>query len=300
MIKSQTLIRNFFMSSPKIVFFGTPDLAAEILEALKGAGLSPTLVVTNPDRPVGRKQIVTSSPVKVWAEKERIPILQPENPNAPAFISELKTEAPDLFIVVAYGQILTKELLDIPKHGALNIHYSLLPKYRGASPIETAILEDDRDTGVTIMLLDEKMDHGPIVAQKRIQDAVFNKGDWPPKASELRAACNAVAKQLLVETIPKWIAGEIEAMEQDHSKATYTKKFTKDDGLIDLSDDPYKNFLKIQALEIWPGTYFFAEKNEKKVRVVIKKATCENGELKILRVVPEGKKELDYAVFLRS
>src|SRR3989338_4097902 len=153
----------------KFVFFGTPQLSADILEHLKRHGLVPSLVVTNPARPQGRKMTLTPPPVKLWALANNIPCLQPESPSDPDFLYKLQTTNYKLFIVVAYGSILPKELLAIPEKGSLNIHYSLLPKYRGASPIESQILADDKDVGVSILLLDEEMDHGPIVASQQLE-----------------------------------------------------------------------------------------------------------------------------------
>lgn len=289
------------MSKVNFVFFGTPQLSADILEHLKRHDLVPSLVVTNPDRPQGRKMALTPPPVKVWAQENKIPCLQPENPSDPEFVSQVAEMNSRLFVVVAYGSILSEKLLNVPEKGSLNVHYSLLPKYRGASPIESQILEDDKDTGVSILLLDEEMDHGPIVAQRNLQLTTDNKQQrWPPKASELRNAMNAIAGKLLTDVIPKWTEGEMEAQPQDHTQATYTKKFTKSDGEISLSDNPYKNFLKIQAFDDSIGTYFFTEKDGEKTRVIIKGSEYKNGELTIIRVIPEGKKEMSYAEFLRG
>jgi len=305
----------------KFVFFGTPQLSVDILEHLRQNGLLPSLVVTNPDRPQGRNLEVTPPPVKVWAIANNIPYLQPENPSDPDFILELRASSFELFVVVAYGSILPKELLAIPKHGSLNIHYSLLPKLRGASPIESAILQDERDTGVSILLLDVEMDHGPVVTQQKLE-----LPSWPLSARELRTRSNELGAKLLIETIPLWVEGKIEAKPQDHSKATYTKKFIKADGEITLTDDPYKNFLKFQAFEGSIGTYFFYSPfpkgssesasrgiskssdradaptsfNKGGIRVIIKSAEYKDGKLNILRVVPEGKKEMDYEEFLRG
>ena len=329
----------------RFAFFGTPELSSEILETIKRHGLVPSLIVTNPDRPQGRKMVLTSQPVKRWALANNIPCLQPESPSDPDFLYKLKAISYQLFIVVAYGSILPKELIAIPEKGSLNIHYSLLPKYRGASPIESQILADDKDTGVSILLLDEEMDHGPIVAQRALQIPNPNiqipnklqipnsniqtseKLTWPPRASELRSEMNNLAGEMLAEVMPKWVEGKIEAKPQDHSKATYTKKFTKADGEINLSDDSYKNFLKTQAFESSIGTYFFASSSSPlqrggaegggvlqppprrlstpfpkgdKIRVLIKSAEFRDGKLTILRVIPEGKKETDYTEFLRG
>ena len=311
------MIHNSF----SFVFFGTPEPAVEILDILKQHNMVPALVVTNPDKPKGRHLKPASSPVKLWAIKNKIPDLQQEKLDS-AFYSTLNAKRYTLFIVVAYGAILPKKVLDIPEYGALNIHYSLLPKYRGASPIESQIMADDRNIGVSIILLDEEMDHGPIVAQQRliIQDSRFKIHDglvWPPSAIALRKIYNEVAGKLLAETIPKFVAGEIQAVPQDHGKATYTKKFTKADGEINLADDAHQNFLKIRAFEGSIGTYFYFPSSHspfrgevqiprgivitpKGIRVLIKSAEFKGGKLNILRVIPEGKREMSYEEFLRG
>ena len=284
----------------KFVFFGTPKLSVEVLEHLKKDSLVPSLVVTNPDRPQGRKMVLTHPPVKLWAIVNNVPYLQPEDLRDPSFLGQLAADNWQLFVVVAYGKIMPKSVLAIPKKGTLNIHYSLLPKYRGASPIESVILNDDKDVGVSIMLMDERMDHGPIVVEKQIKDSRFKIQDWPPTAGELRVACNKLGAELLAETIPLWVAGKIKAREQDHSKATYTKKFNKEDGEIDLLSKPYENFLKIRAFDASIGTYFFSHKNGGKVRIIVKDAEFKDGKLQILKVLPEGKKEMSYEEFLRG
>lgn len=299
----------------RFVFFGTPEPAAEILGILHRKGLVPSLIVTNPDRPQGRNLKRTPPPVKEWAIAHSIPYTQPER--ADDIAGELSDTNSDVFIVVAYGSILSQKILGLPRRGSLNVHYSLLPKYRGASPVESQILADDREVGVSILVLDEKMDHGPIVAQKALQildfkSEILNKSQiinlkpetkrelrWPPKANELRGDMNEVAGELLSEILPDWVAGKIEAKPQDHGRATYTKKFSKTDCEIDLSADPYRNFLKIQALAAW-GPHFFADKNGRRIRVGIKSAEYKDGELAILRVVPQGKKEISYEEFLRG
>ncbi|MEK7574966.1 MAG: methionyl-tRNA formyltransferase [Patescibacteria group bacterium] len=274
------------------VFFGTPELSAEILEHLKCKGLVPSLIVTNPDRPQGRKLVLTPPPVKIWAIKNNIPFLQPENLLDPIFLGKLSTISHQLFVVVAYGKIIPKEILAIPSKGTLNIHYSLLPKYRGASPIESQILNDDRHTGISILLLDEKMDHGPIVATRDV-----SAPHWPPTGLELRAWSNKVGGELLAEIIPLWAEGKIMAKDQDHTLATYAPKIEKSQGEINFSDDPYKNFLKIQAFAGWPGTFFFVGESGQKKRILITDASYENNLLVIKKVVPEGKSEMSYTEF---
>lgn len=289
----------------KIVFWGTSSFSIGVLEALKESGVIPDLIVTAPDKPRGRKLLITPPPVKIWAQENNIPFLQPEILNA-SLSSMLHDLRSTLFIVASYGKIISQPVLDIPKYGSLNVHPSLLPKLRGASPIQSAILSEDT-TGVTIMLLDDKMDHGPIVAQKEIPITPWpaptreeSTRGGPPKASELEQKLAYEGGKLLAETIPRWIAGEITVQEQDHTKATYTKKFTKEDGLIDLSGDPTMNFRKVQAFDVWPKAYFFTERHGKQIRVAVTDAELTGGNLVIKKVLPEGKKEMNYEDFLRG
>lgn len=285
------------MKKPSIVFFGTPTFATSILDELKAAGIYPSILVTTPDAPSGRNLVLTPPPVKVWGEREQIPILQPDSLTNPDDIAPLLNTEWDLFIVASYGKILPPAVFNAPRHGTINVHPSLLPKFRGASPIRSAILEDERATGVSIMLLDEKMDHGPILAQARIE---LEESEWPPRGTLFDELMAHAGGQLLAETIPAWLAGEITPEEQDHTKATFSHKITKAMGEIDLADDPYKNLLKIRAFDGWPGTYFFHEHNGKRIRVkIIDARLADDGSLKILRVVPEGKKEMSYEDFMR-
>lgn len=266
------------------VFFGTDEFSVIVLDALKQAGLVPIGIVTASDRPKGRGLALTPSRVKNWAREHTVPILQPE---------ELKMK-PDLFVVASYGLILKKETLAIPTHGTLNLHPSLLPKYRGATPIESQILSEEREIGVSILLMDERMDHGPIVAAQRWEGTKHSV--QIPKASELRRILAKEGGELLAEVMPKWIAGAIKPKPQDDSHATYTKKLVKSDGEINLSEDAYKNFLKIRAFDGGVGTYFFANGT----RILIKDANFIEGTLAITRVLPEGKKEMSYDEFLRG
>ncbi len=268
----------------KFIFFGTDGFSVVVLETLKTAGLLPVGIVTAPDRPKGRGLLLAPSRVKVWAQENAIPILQSE-------ALEIK---PDLFVVASYGLILPPHLLAIPTHGALNLHPSLLPKYRGATPIESQILADEKEMGVSIIRMDEEMDHGPVIARTGLK--VRNADGEVPRASEVRKICAREGGALLAEVMPKWVAGEIEAEPQDDAHATYTKKFVKSNGEINLSEDAYKNLLKIRAFDGGIGTYFF--KNG--VRVVIKDADVREGKLTITRVVPEGKREMGYEEFLRG
>jgi len=276
-----------------IAFFGTPEFAVTILDQLKKNNILPSLIVTAPDKPKGRKLILSAPPVKKWALENTIDIAQPTKLDKD-FVETINAHSWDLFIVAAYGLIIPQNVLDIPHKGSLNVHPSLLPKFRGASPIESSILGGATETGVTIMLIDEKMDHGPLLSQLIIP----MKGD--ENASELEMTLAELGGELLAKTIPSWIHGELQEQAQIHDKATFTKKMTKEDGLIDLNDDPTMNYRKIRAYKIWPGTYFFVEKNGKKIRVIIKDASIEKEELCIHKVLPEGKKEMKYEDFLKG
>lgn len=288
----------------RFAFFGTPELAAVILDELEAAGYVPALVVSQPDRPQGRGLALLPTPVKAWAQKRNIPALQPESFDN-EFLSALKAANCDIFIVIYYGKVLPRSVLDIPKRGALNVHFSLLPRLRGTSPVRSAILNDERDTGTSIILLDEQIDHGPVIAQKKIAVPT-----WPPKASELEELSTRGSARLLIQILPDWIAGEIEGHEQNHDVATYCPKLIKEDGLLDLVGDAYQNLLKIKALDTTIGTHAFFErpsagskKAPKKIRVNIIDAHLEppvGGRLVIDRVKPEGKREMSYDEFVRS
>lgn len=270
------------------VFFGTPRFAVFALEEMEKSGLLPSLVVTAPDKPAGRGLTLTPPPVKIWAETRGIPVLQPEKLDSD-FIYRLKTMDYGLFIVAAYGKIIPPGVLAAPKHGALNIHPSLLPKYRGASPLQSAILSGDKKTGVAIIRMDNEMDHGPVVSQKEVGIENMN-------AQELGEKLFRIGGQILAEIIPEWITGEIQAMPQDHNTATYTKKIVKENGRIDLTDDPQTNWRKFRAYHPWPGIFFFTEGG---ARVKITDATFESGAFVIKKVIPEGEKETAYEEFLK-
>jgi len=278
----------------KFAFFGTPDVASETLEILKQNDYIPSLIITSLDRPKGRKMIITPPPVKIWAIKNNIPYIQPEkiDPQVDPQVrgvaghkSDLwREEEFDLFIVVAYGKILPEKLINLPKLGSLNIHYSLLPKYRGASPVESAILNGDIETGITIQKMEFKMDSGPIVAQEKI---FIHSNEKTP---DLRKRLIKIGGELLVKTLPIYMENKIKLIPQNETEATYCKKIKKEDGLIDLNDSPIKNYNKFRAYAIWPRTYFF--KNGK--RIIITNAILENEKFKIIKVIPENGKETSY------
>jgi len=277
----------------KIIFFGTPRFGATILEGLIKNNYKPVLVITAPDKPVGRKQILTSPPVKKIAEKYNITVTQPEKIKEAAI--EIKNLNPDLIICAAYGQIIPKEILEIPKHGCLNIHPSLLPKYRGASPIQTVILNGDKETGVTIILMDEKMDHGPIITQTKykIPDDINHK--------ELDSALAKQGVHLLVKTLPKWINSEIEAKAQDESKTTYTKILKKEDGKINWKKSVEEIERQIRAFCPWPGTFAFIKHKSEILRVKILEAgISKEKKLIIKKLQPEGKKVMTLEEFKKG
>ena len=276
----------------KFVFFGTPDVANETLEILKQKGYMPELIVTAPDRPQGRKMILTPPPVKVWAIENNIPYIQPENLKELSFPEvRLRGNSPksdfgetDLFIVVAYGKILPEELIKLPKHGSINIHYSLLPKYRGASPVESAILNGDIETGISIQKMIYKMDAGPIVAQEKVKILPDEK------ASELRARLIKIGGELLVKILPDFIEKKVIPTQQDEAKATNCKKIKKENGLIDLNDNGIMNYNKFRAYATWPRTFFFKDGK----RIIITGAKLENNQFVIKKVIPENGKETTY------
>ena len=279
-----------------IAFFGTPQLAVWVLEELAHRGVVPDLVVTAPDRPAGRALMLKEPPVKEWAHAHDVPVLQAASLKDRHAVPELANTAWDLFVVAAYNIILPPWVLALPKHGVLNVHPSLLPKLRGPSPIRSAILTDDRDAvGVSVILLDREVDHGPIVAQAQVE-----LSEWPVKGGMLDELLFREGGTLLAEVVPLWLTGEITPEAQDHTRATYSKKFEKKDGELDLTADGYTNYLKYCAFDGWPGTYFFVDNNTKQLRVKITDAAYTNGTFHILTVIPEGKKELPYTDFLRQ
>lgn len=262
-----------------------------VLEEMKKLGFIPHCIVTTPDKPQGRKMVLTPNVVKTWGLQNGIKVFNPAKNDA-LFLETLKKENAEIFIVASYGKILSKNLIEIPPHKTLNIHPSLLPEYRGASPLQSVILDDRKHTGISIMRMDEEMDHGPTIAKK---DVIIS--EWP-KYEDFEEMMAQEGARLLVSILPDWIVGKIQEKPQDHSLATFTKKIAKDDGLIDLTGDPYLNFRKIQAYHVSPGSYFFIEHNGKKIRIKITSASYSEGVLNIEKVTPAGSKEMSYKDFL--
>lgn len=277
---------------PSIAFFGTPDLAVYVLEELEAEHIVPDIVVTAPDKPAGRKLIPTPPPVKLWAEKRDIPVLQPTSLKDRDDVPELANTDWDLFIVAAYTIILPQWVLDLPRKKVINVHPSLLPKLRGPSPIRSAILRDERDAvGVSIINLDREVDHGPLIAQ-----ATVELPEWPVPGRILDELLFREGGRLLAEVVPLWLNDTIKPDMQDHTQATFTRKFEKKDGEIDLRGDAYQNYLTYCAMDGWPGTYFFVPVNqngqENVLRIKITEARYIDNTFQILRVIPEGKKEI--------
>jgi methionyl-tRNA formyltransferase len=269
-----------------IAFFGTPALCIPILDTLAESGYLPNLVITNPDRPVGRKQILTPPPVKTWSEQHNIETLQPEKLTSDV-INFLAEKNFDLFIVVAYGKIIPETLINLPKHGTLNIHYSLLPRWRGASPVEAALLHGDTETGVCIQQMVYQLDAGPIIARQTHPIVPEIVGE------DLLNELNRIGAELLVTTLPDVFAGKTNPEIQDVSAVTTCSKISKADGevsLEDMTDSELWN--RYRAYYGWPGIFYFD--NEGK-RVKITKASLRNGVFTIEKIIPEGKKEITYA-----
>lgn len=269
------------------VFFGSPEVASKTLEILKQADYLPSLIITSEDKPQGRKMILTPSPVKVWAEQNNIPFIQPEKFDE-AFMEKLSSIDFDLSIVVAYGKILPEKLINLPKHGTLNIHYSLLPKYRGASPVESALLNGDKTTGVSIQKMVYKLDSGPVIAKQEVE-ILFDDNK-----ENLRDKLIEIGGNLLVNILPKYLDGEVTPFYQDEDEATFCHKIKKEDGEIDIEGNDLKNYNKYRAFLGWPGVFFFKEINGQKTRFKITQAQYENDKFIIKKVIPEGKKEIDY------
>lgn len=246
------------MENPLFAFLGTSIDSKFALDALALLGLEPALVVDTKELP-----------------------------------NDIYNTEWDFILVCSYGKILPKKLLELPKRGCINIHPSLLPKFRGPSPYVSAMLADERVTGVSVMLLEEKMDAGPILAQARIE---IDEAEWPPKGLVLSQMLFTEGINLLAEVLPDYLAGTLVPTPQDESQATYTKKFGDEDALLDLSK-PREAFLKIQAFDKSPRAHFITDQGK---RVVVTEAAWKDGQLEILKVLPEGKKEMSYEDYQRG
>lgn len=246
------------MQNPLFAFMGTSIDSKFALEALERVGLEPALILDSKEIP-----------------------------------DELYNSEWDFILVCSYGKILPRKILDLPRRGVINIHPSLLPRFRGPSPYVSAILADEHVTGVSVMLLEEKMDAGPILAQARID---IEEADWPPQGLVLSQMLFTEGINLLAEILPDWLSGKLEPVAQDEALATYTKKFNDEDALLDLGL-PREAFLKIRAFDKSPRAHFITEKGK---RVIVTEAAWEDGDLKILKVLPEGKKEMSFDDYQRG
>ena len=279
--------------NPPFAFFGTPYVARDTLAALIAAGHTPSVVVTSPDAPRGRGLEMTASETKVLAGAHGVPVLAPASLDA-AFIEELRAYGCAYAIVVAYGKLLPQALIDAFPLGVLNIHYSLLPKYRGASPVEAALLAGEAETGVTIQRMVLKMDAGDILARRAVP---IGKEET---SRELRSRLITAGAELLIETLPAFISGTAPRIPQDEAQATFARKIAKEEGLLSLTDGAEANWRKYRAYYESPGTFFYAQKDGKRIRVKVSKASFEDGIFTIERVIPESKSEQDYSLLLKS
>lgn len=247
----------------QIVFMGTPDFAKSSLEALLKSADRIVGVVTQPDRPKGRGQTFVPSPVKQVAQREHIPILQPTKMKDPEFLDALRAWKPDVIAVAAFGRILPPAVLTLPPNGCINVHGSLLPKYRGAAPIQWALINGEKETGITTMMMDEGMDTGAILMQDTLE--IFNEDT----AGTLSLRMADLGGRLLVETLARLKAGTLVSRAQDQTQATMAPLLKKEDGLIEWTMSAVAISNRIRGLTPWPGAYTFLETD----RLTICKAT---------------------------
>ena len=310
-------------SQISILFFGTSEFAVPSLNALAEHTFGVIGVVTTPDEPAGRGQELAPPPIKVVADALGIPVFQPVDLRD----EQLQKELPDgdLYVVAAYGKIIPSDMLEKPRLGALNIHPSLLPRWRGPSPIQSVLLHGDTETGVSIIKLDQLMDHGPIVAQRRLEIPISKSSISKTTYAELHYTLVNLSAELLIDTLPIWINQEITPMPQDDTKATYSKILKKDDGRIDWKNPAEEIERMVRAFTPWPGAWTMWPSRDKIYRIRIEEAEVTpdepprgssgyvwnsdstsllvktgKGSLVIKRLTLEGKKPLDAASFVRG
>ncbi len=267
-------------NNPRYVFFGTPDFAAVVLDELIAAGMAPVAVVTNPDRPAGRKKELTAPAVKIFINGAdvNIPVLQPEKLDE-AFIAELKSIGAEVGVLAAYGKIVPRAVFDIFPKGIVVVHPSLLPKYRGATPIQSAILAGEDSTGTTLFVMDEKVDHGPVLTTAQVP--LLDMDTYSTLADKLAEASAA----LLIDTLPKYVHGEITPVPQSETGVTYTKKFSGEDGYVDLEkNEPVAIWRKVRALNPEPGVW--TTKDGKRMKILA--ADLVDGKLALTRTQLDG------------
>ncbi|MER2189810.1 MAG: methionyl-tRNA formyltransferase [Solibacillus sp.] len=298
----------------KIVFMGTPAFSAPILRMLHEEGYDVLAVVTQPDRPVGRKKVLTPPPVKEEAVALGLPVIQPEKLRGSAELEEILALNPDLVVTAAFGQILPKELLDAPRLGCINVHASLLPKYRGGAPIHQSIIDGEKETGVTIMYMAEKLDAGDIISQRAI---AIEEDDHTGGMFE---KLSAVGRELLKDTLPAIIAGTNARIVQDESKVTYARNISREQERIDWNSDARTIYNQVRGLHPWPVAYTNFEEASFKIWwaqegttkhnaapgevVAIHKDSFEiatgSGTLQVVDCQPAGKKRMTAQDFLHG
>lgn len=242
----------------KFVFFGTDDFSVAILEKLISDFYYPALVISQPDKPVGRKQVLTPPPIKHVCETHRIPLLQPTK--AIETLEAVRSLEPDLFIVASFGQLLPKELLALAKQGAVNVHTSLLPSYRGASPIQAAIIDGQSHTGITLMVMDEQLDHGPIIHQERLAISPTETN------GSLRARLATLGADTLCKILPDFLNGKLQVREQKHAEATFTTLIKKEHAKIDWTQSVSRIERLIRAYTDWPIAWTVLP-NQKRMKI---------------------------------
>jgi len=238
----------------RIIFMGTPEFAVPSLAALFDNGEQVVLVITQPDRPRGRGRKMSPPPVRVVAEKAGIPVLQPAKIKTADFLEQIHSYSPDLIVVAAYGRILPKSLIELPTFGTINVHASLLPKYRGAAPIQWAVINGERQTGVTIMQMDEGLDTGDILLPGVVP---IEENDT---AGTLAIRLASLGGRLLIDTLNRLRDGTLEAVRQDDGQSTLAPPLTKENGRIDWSLPAFRISCLIRGLDPWPTAFSFLEK----------------------------------------
>ena len=296
--KEKILIHKMVNNNLSFIFFGTPTVASKTLAILKDNGYIPSIIITSPDTKSGRGLMIQETPVSLWAKENNIKCFKPikiDNDFIKYLNDYLISEKIniDLQIVVAYGKILPEILINNHKFGTLNIHYSLLPLYRGASPLESALLNGDEKTGVCIQQMAYKLDSGNILFEEKISI------DTQDTKEEIREKLISIGANNLVKLIPNIINNNLKPKIQAEGLATYCKKIKKEDGEISINDNQKDNWNKNRAFEGWPGVFFFINKGNRILRIKIVEAKYENNSFVIKRVIPEGKKDMSYEEFLK-
>lgn len=237
----------------RTVFMGTPEFALPTLQGLLAAGVNLVGVYTQPDRPKGRGKKLAASPVKEFALAHQLPVFQPERLRRPEAVEELRRLNPDLVVVVAYGQILPRSVLEIPRFSCINVHASLLPKYRGAAPINKAIVDGEKETGVTTMLMDVGLDTGAMLVKRRTPIGPDET------AGEVHDRLAQLGREAMTETLQRLCAGELTPQSQDDAASTYAPMMSKEDGLIDWRRSARQIHNQVRGLDPWPGAYSYLD-----------------------------------------